>query len=509
MANKSHLKKLKEGPKAWNKWRRENKSITPDLSKADLSEVNLLIIEIYPNQPLFADLRGYNFSKTNFKKTNLRGANLSEANLSGANLSEADLWEADLRNANLKDAKLQKAILNYARLENANLTKANLEKAELTEAKLKKANLTNANLSEVDADNSIFIHAKLSGANLSKAKMMNANCAGADFRKANLTGVDLLGANLSGSYFMGADLRKANFSQTLLRRSNFEKANLSKAIFKHAGLNDSNLKKVTALKANFFDAYLGKSDMTGGDWTGTNFYSANFSNANLKNCNFSNCDLARCIFVRSNLQGANLENALVYGISVWDIQGKIKNQQNLTITPKELPAITVDELEMAQFIYLLVNNTKIRNAIDTISSKAVLILGRFYKERKIVLDALRDELRKRNYVPIVFDFKKPSSKDLTETVSTLAQMSRFVIADISDAKSVPQELSHIIPHNPSLPIVSIIDKKFRAYSMYEHFESYPWVLPLYIYTSKNQLIKVIKEKVIIPAEKKVKELKSK
>lgn len=51
---------------------------------------------------------------------------------------------------------------------------------------------------------------------------------------------------------------------------------------------------------------------------------------------------------------------------------------------------------------------KIRNVIDTIASKAVLILGRFTTERKAVLDALRDELRKRDYLSILFDFdKKP------------------------------------------------------------------------------------------------------
>ena len=46
-------------------------------------------------------------------------------------------------------------------------------------------------------------------------------------------------------------------------------------------------------------------------------------------------------------------------------------------------------------------------------------LGRFTPERKTVLDALRDELRQRNYLPIVFDFEKPASRDLTETISTL------------------------------------------------------------------------------------------
>jgi hypothetical protein len=48
--------------------------------------------------------------------------------------------------------------------------------------------------------------------------------------------------------------------------------------------------------------------------------------------------------------------------------------------------------------------------IDTITSKVVLILGRFTPERKSVLDAIRDQLRKRNYLPVLFDFEKPSNR---------------------------------------------------------------------------------------------------
>jgi len=51
---------------------------------------------------------------------------------------------------------------------------------------------------------------------------------------------------------------------------------------------------------------------------------------------------------------------------------------NLIITDDNEPTITVDNLEVAQFIYLLLNNQKIRDVIDTITSKVVLILGRVY-----------------------------------------------------------------------------------------------------------------------------------
>jgi hypothetical protein len=115
----------------------------------------------------------------------------------------------------------------------------------------------------------------------------------------------------------------------------------------------------------------------------------------------------------------------------------------LVVAPLDKPAITVDNIEVAQFIYLMLHNQKIRDVIDTITSKAVLILGRFTDERKPVLDALREELRKRNYLPILFDFAPSSARDITETVSLLARMARFVVADITDAKSISQELAVI------------------------------------------------------------------
>jgi hypothetical protein len=173
----------------------------------------------------------------------------------------------------------------------------------------------------------------------------------------------------------------------------------------------------------------------------------------------------------------------------------------LIITPSNEPEITVDNIEIAQFIYLLLNNQKIRDVIDTITSKVVLILGRFTPQRKAVLDALREELRRRDYLPILFDFDKPASRDITETISLLARMARFVLADITDARSIPQELNVIVPNLPSLPVQPLLLKESSEYGMFEHYARYPWVLPLYRYETEDQLIKVLSEQVIEPAER--------
>jgi hypothetical protein len=105
-----------------------------------------------------------------------------------------------------------------------------------------------------------------------------------------------------------------------------------------------------------------------------------------------------------------------------DLEGT--KQRDLVITSSGQPEITVDNLEVAQFIYLLLKNEKIRDVIDTITSKVVLILGRFTLERKAVLDALREELRKHDYLPVLFDLDKPRTRTTLEAVSTLAHMAR-------------------------------------------------------------------------------------
>jgi len=89
--------------------------------------------------------------------------------------------------------------------------------------------------------------------------------------------------------------------------------------------------------------------------------------------------------------------------------------------------ITVDNLEVAQFIYLLLNNQKIRGIIDTITSKVVLILRSLHAKAEVFLGCAARRTSQEELLPCSVRFRETRSRDLTETVSTLAHLARFII----------------------------------------------------------------------------------
>jgi uncharacterized protein YjbI with pentapeptide repeats len=191
------------------------------------------------------------------------------------------------------------------------------------------------------------------------------------------------------------------------------------------------------------------------DLTGTNLSKANLTKANLAwinlikkdlhEANLTEADLSYTILVDTDFHKADLTGCRIHGIAAWNVNLEETIQRNLVITHQDEPTVTVDDLEVAQFIYLLLNNQKVRNVLQTITSKVVLLLGRFTEDRKAVLDRLRDELRKLNLSPVLFDFDPSSNLDISDTVTLLARMARFVIADLTDPRSVQQELTLIAP----------------------------------------------------------------
>jgi hypothetical protein len=211
--------------------------------------------------------------------------------------------------------------------------------------------------------------------------------------------------------------------------------------------------------------------------------------------------------VNTDLTGADLTSCHIYGVSAWGLKldGETK-QQNLVITPRDEPKITVDKLEVAQLIYLLLHNQKIRDVIDTIGKKGVLLLGRFTEGRIEILERLREKLRSLGYVPMVFNFDKPEIKDFTETVRLLANLSHFVIVDITNPRATPFELQVTVP-DYMVPFAPILEEGQEPFSMFVNLQNkYCWVLDVLVYSSTDRLIEVLEDKVIGPAKVKFDEL---
>lgn len=302
--------------------------------------------------------------------------------------------------------------------------------------------------------------------------LKNGELLGPNFTKADLTGADLTGASLGFSNFSGAILNNVK-----LVTSNLAKSDLSKSIIK-------------------------KSDLMGSTLWGCDLSSSIIINSNLFACNLTN----------SILLDTKIINCDIYGISAWNLKiNENTMMKDLIIREDQYkkPLITVDDIEIAQFINLILNNDKIFNVITLMRTKGVLILGSFYddKERKItpkkVLDKIKEILPKYNLIPIVFDFSNPEKQDLVSTVRTLALLSSFIIVDLSMPAGQLFELGALVQTTPIpfIPIASTGTKHITSMIQEKGLGNYHWFRKNYIRYSLKEYNKQIPElisKKIIP-----------
>lgn len=417
-----------------------------DIRMVDLSEVNCAGL----------DLSGANFAAANLARSSFHKANLAEANLRGADLSNADLSEANLGGANL----------GHANLNGSKVSNADLDLADLRGAKLQKANLYGT-------------HA------------LYADIRGADFREAQLVHADF-------SYVNSREQDESDRYLWIIGRGSidFSGSNLYGAIFNDADLHEANF-----LGANLTNARLSRTNLSGAILRGTVLHGATLLRADI-----TNADLRGAILVDNDLRSANLTGSRIFGVSAWRLRLENTTQKNLIITDDDEPRVTVDDLEVAQFIYLILNNQKIQDVINTITSKAVLILGRFTPERKVILDAMKEKLREMNFLPIIFDFERSTARDFTETIKILAGMSLFVIADITNPKSAPLELQATVP-DYQIPFVPIIQEGEKPFSMFNDlWVKYNWVLDPVDYPSADTLLLIFETAIVDRAWGKHREL---
>lgn len=113
MADEEQLKILAQGVEAWNKWRKGNPGIEPNLEGANLSG---------------AGLQGVNLVGSDLSRTNLEGADLQRADLRGLNFPRTILYGANLGGCDLREANLSGAYVDDA----TRLNRANVRSCEIS-----------------------------------------------------------------------------------------------------------------------------------------------------------------------------------------------------------------------------------------------------------------------------------------------------------------------------------------------------------------------------------------
>jgi hypothetical protein len=297
---------------------------------------------------------------------------------------------------------------------------------------------------------------------------------------------DLEGADLRGANLFGANLANARLSRAVLNEAVLSLADLSGAVLSSAGL---------------LDARLVQANLRGTDLSHATLVRAHVVESNLTGAELTGADLSYTSLIAVDLSGARLRDCLVYGVGAWDLTvDAATDQRDLVVSRGDEPRVTVDDLEVAQFIRLMMTHEKLRNTLNAVTRRTVLLLGRFGGGGVEDLRHIAQTLRRAGYLPMLFDFERPTARTYTETIQTLAALARFVIADLS-GPSVPQELYATVPHF-KIPFVPITKAASQPYAMFVDLLAYPWVLEPVVYASLAQLIETMQEQVIAPAEAK-------
>ena len=315
---------------------------------------------------------------------------------------------------------------------------------------------------------------------------------GADLHGLDLRHVDLRYARLGGAGLEGAIVRTGDLRYADLRGCRMRHADLSYASLEHADLRRAELKETL---------------LTG---------------AHLERADLRRAWLIGCFMNQACLQGADLRGAVVWGVPAWDVETDHRTRSSdLLVVPGLDPidydekavlrsdwAVRVQDLEVAHFVTMLINNPKIGRVINAAAERIVLLLGRFVdQESRGLLAALQSALPRFGFVPVVFDFDQPDNRDTIETVAILAGLSTFVIADLSRPRSTPLEAHLIIPTLavPFVPLVRAGEEPFSLFTALQR--KYPWVLPTVKYRSAAGLVRRLRTDVVDPARRAARQIR--
>jgi uncharacterized protein YjbI with pentapeptide repeats len=297
-----------------------------------------------------------------------------------------------------------------------------------------------------------------------------------EWRRANPTIIpDLSGFGFSYTHNECPDLNGVDLSGAILRDAGIygpdrDWPGETAPTFENSNLRNADMRGISMFRTFFTNANLRGANLADADITSVGFQGADLTGTSFTRAKLDRVGFSGAIVVDTNFEGATLHEVEIPDFGTWrPITDSKTVGTAIAITSQDEATISVDDLDVAQFVSLLLNTEKLRKLLEVTTERMVLVLGCFETERKEILDLVRTELRTRGYIAIVFDFERPTRRDLTETIALLAQLSRFVIADITDAKSVPQELQAVVPNLPSVAFQPILHENGSEYGMFEHF----------------------------------------
>lgn len=307
------------------------------------------------------------------------------------------------------------------------------------------------------------------------------------WKDTNVIRPDLKGFNLDNLDLSGFHLDQSDFTDASMRGCNLNQAWLTWCVFIRTDLSGSTIINPER------EEHSGDKRLLG-----VNLRWSAFAEANLSNVDMRGAVLEAVSFFDCNFNGADISTSEVNGVSAWGNHYDSQTKQNdLIVSAYDEENITIDHLDLAQFIYLLLNSNGLRSAINSLTTKVVLILGSFAPNDMEELEGIKKELRLLDFIPMLYNFEKPSLRNHMETVSTIAHLSNFIVAELTNPKSIPNELRSLIPNLISVPVIPLIRDKQKPFGMFEDFKGYRNVGEIIEYNSndpkKNIVLDVIRQ----------------
>jgi Pentapeptide repeats (8 copies) len=245
--------------------------------------------------------------------------------------------------------------------------------------------------------------------------------------------------DLSHAHLEGRDLSEANLSETFLRETQLSNARLVKAAIRDADLSGANLMGSDLTQAALNRSTLIETNLFAATLKGAVLDDANLRGANLSRVILQGASLRYTILVDVNLSGADLTGCAIYGVSVWNTRLDRAIQTDLIITRSSdseqfalEPAITVDHIEAAQFLYLLFQNAYTPAIHSSLMRHIILIFGQFTPERKEAFKTILHNFWEQNYVPVFVDLMLFEDHTHTAMINALIGISSGILIDLSD-----------------------------------------------------------------------------